>query len=273
MNKRPKSITVIAWILIISPIFFLIYNIINFYDPVTRKLMLQNSLPLSIQFVVKHFGLAISLISGIAFLKRQNWARFLYAGWCVIGFIIGFATSSMRIVTLPGFALFLVELFFLFRPKANAYFLVKQDIINKEIEVTNVLPKKRSWLTGFRIIFYIGSAMSIGTGNMMAFVNDFNVIGLVFLFSIFGFILLLVGLALNRFQKWKRDTSLVLISSSCYAAFVAATVGLVSLSPEFRKNYQIPADVLIFNDYLSGVSFIILFAVVGFLLLKLQKSN
>ncbi|MCG6533838.1 MAG: hypothetical protein L7F78_03920 [Syntrophales bacterium LBB04] len=270
MNKRPISITVIAWLLIISAIFFLIYNIVNFNDPVARKLLLQNSLPLSIQFLVMYLGLAISLISGIAFLKRQNWARFLYAGWYLIGFIIGFATSQMRMVTLPGFALFLVELFFLFRPKANAYFLMKQDL--KEIEVTHVLPKKRRWFSGFRIVFYIASVMSIGTGNMMAFVNDINVIAIVITFSILGFILLLIGLALNRFQKWKRDTGFVLILSACYAAFVAATVGLVSLSSEFRKNLQIPADVFIFNDYWSGVSFIILFAVVGFLMLKLQKS-
>jgi hypothetical protein len=271
MTKRPISITVIAWLLIISTSFFLIYNIVNLNDPVARSLMLQNSLPLSIQFVVMYLGLAISLISGIAFLKRQNWARFLYAGWCVIGFMIGFATSPMRMVTLPGFALFLIELFFLFRPKANAYFLLRQDL--KEIEVTQVLPKKSIWLSGLRIVFYIASVMSIGTANMMAFVNDFDVIAIVIIFGILGSLLLFIGLALNRFQKWKKETGLVLISSAGYAAFVAATVGLVSLSPEFRKNLQIPAEVFIFNDYLSGVSFIILFGVVGFLMLKLQKSN
>lgn len=271
MNKRPISITVIAWLLIISTILFLIYSIVNFNDPVAGNLMLQNSIPLSIQFVVMYLGLGISLISGIAFLKRQNWARFLYVGWCVIGFIIGFATSPMRMVTLPGFALFLVELFFLFRPKANAYFLSRQDL--KEIEAAQVLLKKSIWLSGLRIVFYIASVMSIGTANMMAFINDFDVIAIVIIFSILGLILLLVGLALNRFHKWKKDTGLVLISGAGYAAFVAATVGIVSLSPEFRKNFQIPTDVFIFNDYLSGVSFIILFGVVGLLMLKLQKSN
>jgi hypothetical protein len=270
MNKRPISITVIAWILIISTILFLIYSIVNFNDPVAGNLMLQNSIPLSIQFVVMYLGLSISLISGIAFLKRQNWARFLYVGWCVIGFIISFATSPMR-MTLPGFALFLIEVFFLFRPKANAYFLTRQDL--NKIEAAHVLPKKISWLSGFRIVFYIVSVMSIGTGNMMAFVNDFDVIAIVIISSILGLILLLIGLALNRFQKWKKETGLVLISSAGYAAFVAATVGLVSLSPEFRKNIQIPANIFIFNDYLSGVSFIILFGVVGLLMLKLQKSN
>lgn len=271
MNRRPISITVIAWLLIISTIFFLIYNIVNFNDPVARNLMLQNALPLSIQFVAMYLGLVISLISGIAFLKRQNWARFLYAGWCLIGFIIGFAISQMRMVTLPGFVLFLVELFFLFRPKANAYFLTRQDL--KEIETTHVLPKKRSLLSGLKIIFYIGSVISIGTGNVMAFVNDFDVIAIIIIFDILGSLLLLIGLALNRFQDWKKDTGLVLISSAGYAAFVAATIGLVSLSPEFRKNLQIPAEIIIFNDYLSGVSFIVLFAVVGFLMLKLQTRT
>jgi hypothetical protein len=264
---------VISWFLILTTSIILIYSTGVFYDPEARNLLLQNSLPLWFQFTILYLGLAISLISGIAFLKRQNWARFLYSGWCVIGFIIGFATSPVRMVILPEFVLFLVEAYFLFRPKANVYFLSKQDLANKEIEIVHMMPTKRRWLSVFRIVFYIGSVVFIGTGTMMSFLNDVEAIAIVIIFSISGFILMLVGLAFNRFLQWKKESGLVLISAAAYASFVIVTVRIASLSPEFRKSFNMPADVFIFNDYLSGLSFIILFAVAGFVMLKLQKFN
>jgi len=67
-------------------------------------------------------GLLITLVCGIAMLKGQNWARLLYVGWSIIGFIIGMATSPMKALMIPGVIVFLVVAFFLFRPKANEYF-------------------------------------------------------------------------------------------------------------------------------------------------------
>ena len=273
MNKRPISITIIAWFLIASTSFLLIYSLANFNDPASRSLMRQSFLPLSIQFALLYLGLAISLFSGIAFLKGLNWARYLYVGWCVIGFIIGFATSTMKIVSLPGLVLFLVEVFFLFRPKANSYFLSKQIPADKETEIVEALPRQKLWISAIKIIFYIMAVTFIGTGNMMAFLNDAEAIAMVFIFIVLGLLLLLSGLAVNRFQNWKRDSGIVLISGALYAAFVAMTVNLVSLLPEFRKELEIPADMFIFNDYLSGVSFVVLFAVVGFLMLKFNTSD
>lgn len=67
-------------------------------------------------------GLLITLACGIAMLKRQNWARLLYVGWSITGFIIGIATSPMKAMMIPGIIIFFIFAFFLFRPKANEYF-------------------------------------------------------------------------------------------------------------------------------------------------------
>ena len=122
MNQRPKSITVVCWILIIMGAISLVTSTISFSNPITRELMAKSPIPVNIQYVMMYVGLLVMLVSGVAMLKRQNWARIVYVGWSIIGFIIGMATSPMKVAMIPGLIVFVVIVFFLFRPKANEYF-------------------------------------------------------------------------------------------------------------------------------------------------------
>lgn len=122
MKKRPTSITVIAWILIVMSGISLITSTISLNNPMAKELMSRSLIPIPIQYAMMYVGLLITLISGIAMLKGQNWARLLYVIWSIIGFGIGIATSPMKIAMIPGFVVFLIIAFFLFRPKANEYF-------------------------------------------------------------------------------------------------------------------------------------------------------
>jgi len=273
MNKRPTSITIIAWYLIIAACFFFIYFTAVFQDPAVRGSMSKESLPFSFQMIITYLGLFISLVSGIGFLKRQNWARFLYCGWCVIGSIIGFAASPLRLTALLGSALYLLVIFFLFRPKAKAYFLSKEELTEKEMDTNSLTPKKSLWLLILKIIFYILSAGFLGSGTLMAFLNDEHAIPIVILFITLSFLFLAAGLSFSRFQKWKKVSGIVLISGSAYGAIMAATLEWASQSPEFRKSIQTPVDFPIFNDYSTGLSFLILFIVGGLLMLRLHKAD
>lgn len=122
MKSRPKSVTVVCWILIVIGILpiFTLQHAMN--DPRAAELMSQSPLPLSVQYGMIYLGLAITLISGIAMLKGKNWARMLYIGWSILGFIIGIATSPAKVMMIPGIIIFAIFAFFLFRPKANAFF-------------------------------------------------------------------------------------------------------------------------------------------------------
>jgi hypothetical protein len=122
MNQRPKSITVVCWILIIMGAISLVTSTISLNNPMAKELMAKSPIPANIQYVMMYAGLLVMLLSGVAMLKRQNWARLLYVGWGIIGFIIGIATSPMKAAMIPGLIIFLVIVFFLFRPKANEYF-------------------------------------------------------------------------------------------------------------------------------------------------------
>jgi hypothetical protein len=68
-----------------------------------------------------YVGLLVTMISGLAMLKGQNWARLLYVIWGAVGGLIGVATSPMKTAMIPGFVIYLVFVF-LFRPNANQYF-------------------------------------------------------------------------------------------------------------------------------------------------------
>lgn len=123
MKSRPKSVTVICWILIVMGGLSIIPVLTGqMNNPKAMELMSQSPLPLPVQYAMIYLGLAVTFVSGIAMLKGKNWARLLYVGWSIIGFIIGIATSPAKVMMLPGIVIFAILAFFLFRPKANAYF-------------------------------------------------------------------------------------------------------------------------------------------------------
>jgi len=128
MSKRPKSITVVSWILIILGAISLVTSTITLNNPMAQELMAKSPIPVNIQYIMMYVGLLIMLVCGVAMLKGKNWARLLYVGWSAIGFVIGIATSPIKTAMIPGLVVFLIIAFFLFRPKANEYFKATQVV-------------------------------------------------------------------------------------------------------------------------------------------------
>jgi hypothetical protein len=132
MRTRPASITVIAWILILLGGISLVTTtlVINsaiidkvmIDNPAARELMSKSPIPVPVQYAMAYVGLLIMIVSGVAMLKGQNWGRWLYVVGTAVGFLIGIATSPLKEAMIPGFVVFVVVTFFLFRPNANKYF-------------------------------------------------------------------------------------------------------------------------------------------------------
>lgn len=126
MKSRPTSITVICWILIVMGGISLTSSILSFHNPMAKQIMSQNPISITIQYIMMYLGTLIMIGCGIAMLKGQNWARFLYIIWSVIGLGIGIVTSPMKAALIPGIIIFLIVAFLLFRPKAKAFFAGKE---------------------------------------------------------------------------------------------------------------------------------------------------
>lgn len=120
--KRPTSVTVIVWILIVTGGISLVASTVNLNNPMVAELMAKSPLPMPVQYLMLYAGFIITLISGLAMLRAQNWARFLYVAWSAFAFVVGLATSPMKAAMIPGLVVFAVIVFLLFREKANDYF-------------------------------------------------------------------------------------------------------------------------------------------------------
>ncbi len=130
MIKRPISISVIAWVLIVMGGISLITTTAMINNPLARDLMSKSSIPLPVQYAMSYIGLLIMIVSGSAMLKGFNWSQFLYIIWNIIAFLIGAIASSMKMAMIPGLVVFLLITFFLFQPKANSFFSPKEENIN-----------------------------------------------------------------------------------------------------------------------------------------------
>lgn len=125
MKVRPTSVTVIAWIFIVSGVVSIITLLLSkaLTDPKALALMSKSLLPISVQFAMMFIGLTVTIVSGIGLLKGLNWARLLYVIWSVIGFVIGLITSPAKVAMIPSIVFFLIVTAFLFSPKVTEYFL------------------------------------------------------------------------------------------------------------------------------------------------------
>ena len=110
MNKRPLSITIISWIFIITGSIGLIYHL--------TELNVQHPLENDTVWVCSVRFLAV--LGGVFMLYGFNWARWLLVLWMAFHIVIS-AMHSLRQLLVHSL-LFGAILFFLFRPRASAYF-------------------------------------------------------------------------------------------------------------------------------------------------------
>ena len=110
MNKRPLSITIISWIFIITGGIGLVYHL--------TELNVQHPLENDTVWVCSVRFLAV--LGGAFMIYGFNWARWLLVLWMAFHIVIS-AMHSLRQLLVHSL-LFGAILFFLFRPRASAYF-------------------------------------------------------------------------------------------------------------------------------------------------------
>jgi hypothetical protein len=81
MKIRPTSVTVISWILVAVGGISLITSTLMLKNAAARELMARSLIPLSVQYAMLYLGLLVTITSGLAMLKAQNWGRLLYVIW------------------------------------------------------------------------------------------------------------------------------------------------------------------------------------------------
>jgi hypothetical protein len=273
MNERPTSITLIAWILIILGGFTLIWVTTR----LTKELIGPSLISSPIEIALIYLGVLSYLVSGIAILKAQNWARFLFIIWQVIYYNIRMARNPFATGIVPIVFIFLiVPGFFLFRPRANDYFAGRE--VNrgpKSIVITR--PEER--LIGGRkvisIICYIISGIFFSIVGFLAFLNKPSVLfkfALLGAFCLFALLFLVIGLACARFQNWHRHVGLVCTWAAGYGIFGVLNTWFLFMDPNFKKAFPVGFP-WIFNAYFSGAVWLALLGTVGILFMTISKKK
>jgi uncharacterized membrane protein len=128
MNKRPTSVTIVCWFLIIAGVLSIVMTMVTMNNPQVRELMEKQPLPVPAQIAMTLIITAINVVCGFFMLQGANWARMLYLGLAVLGFAYSLITSPFRMMVVPGLVFFGVFAFLLLRSPANAFFKGEQGI-------------------------------------------------------------------------------------------------------------------------------------------------
>lgn len=130
--KRPLSITIISWFLIITSLLSIATTSMTWDDPEVVALMELNTMPLPVQFAMIVIGTLVMLVAGVLMLKGRNAGRMAYVVWTALSMIVGLFTAPALAMLIPGLLFFLVIVFFLFRSAGNAWFSAGQEVVESD---------------------------------------------------------------------------------------------------------------------------------------------
>jgi hypothetical protein len=132
MEKRPLSLTIIAWLLIVFTLFGL-YGVATMgSNPMAMKMMQQSHIPMAVEQVWGVIGAIVNLACAYGIFKGQPWSRVLYVVWSVIGIVVAFYISPVKAIILFSVIFFVVIAFFLFGEKANVWFSARGFMLRRE---------------------------------------------------------------------------------------------------------------------------------------------
>ncbi len=197
MKTRPASVTIVGWYIIVSGVFALLFMLGMFHNPMMLEFMEEGVIEIPDSISVFFASIIVGIICGGFMLKGHNWSRFLYAaadagGLLFVGLFFTLGDNEimpgfpMWIFMIPGFVILFVILFFLFRPRANNYFLKKNlcpdclGVMDEDIkicprcaEAPSKKEKKTSALAVASLVFSV-----LGLLSCLSFMG--GILGLIF---------------------------------------------------------------------------------------------
>lgn len=130
--KRPLSLTIIAWVLIVFSLFGL-YGVFTMgSNPMMMKIIEENHLSLQFQQAWGVAGVIVNFIVAYGIFKGLPWSRVLYVVWGVVGLVVGYFTAPMMLAVMIGLIVLVVVSAFLFSNRANEWFAARGFALKRE---------------------------------------------------------------------------------------------------------------------------------------------
>lgn len=132
MEKRPLSLTIIAWLLIVLGLIGLYGAATMGSNPAAMKMLAQSPVPLVVNQVWSVIGCLVGFIVAYGIFKAQPWSRVLYVVWGIIQIIVGLYISPVKSLLVFSLIVLVVVSIFLFSAKANEYFSARGFMLKRE---------------------------------------------------------------------------------------------------------------------------------------------
>ena len=132
MGKRPLSLTIIAWFLVVTALFGLYGAATMGSNPIMMKMIEQSGVSLMVEQVWGVIGSIVTLAVAYGIFKGQPWSRVLYVVWGSIGIVVGYFISPMPLVLMLSVVFLVVISAFLFRDRANEWFAARGFALKRE---------------------------------------------------------------------------------------------------------------------------------------------
>jgi hypothetical protein len=132
MEKRPLSLTIIAWVLIVLSLLALVGTVTMASNPAMVKMTEEMHIPMAVQQAWTVLGVIINFIVAYGILKGQPWSRVLYVVWGIIGLVAGFFMTPQKALLVVSLVIIVVVSIFLFSNAANDWFQARGFMLKRE---------------------------------------------------------------------------------------------------------------------------------------------
>jgi membrane protein YdbS with pleckstrin-like domain len=132
MEKRPLSLTIIGWLLVVFTLFGLYGLATMGSNPVATKMLEQMHVSLRFEQAWGLLGSVVNLVCAYGILKGIPWSRVLFVVWGVIGLVVGFYISPIKYVLVFSLVFIVVIAAFLWTNAANDWFQARGFMLKRE---------------------------------------------------------------------------------------------------------------------------------------------
>ena len=132
MEKRPLSLTIIGWLLVVFTLLG-IYSVVTMgSNPVAMRMLEQMHISLAFEQAWSVLGAVVNLACAYGILKGLPWSRVLFVVWGVIGLVVGFYISPIKYVLVFSLIFLVVIAAFLWTNAANDWFNARGFMLKRE---------------------------------------------------------------------------------------------------------------------------------------------
>lgn len=132
MEKRPLSLTIIGWWMLLAALFTAYSTATMGSNAIAMRMIEQMHVSLLSQQVLGGIGVIVSLVSAFGLFKGLPWSRVLYIGWSFVALGFGLITSPVKSIMIVSVIFYVVIAYFLFRPAADRWFAARGLQLNRQ---------------------------------------------------------------------------------------------------------------------------------------------